>query len=225
MTKEYLRRFAVCISGLALYGLGNAFGVLAGSAGTNAWNTLNIGLSEIFGFSFGVANLIISVIVIAVDLAGKGKIGFGTILNILIIPIFSDLWIKVFGLLPSPGNMAVAVLCTLFGQFVLSFATILYMSPALGCGPRDTLMVILGKKLPKIPIGVVKFAIEVIVLVIGVLLGAPFGIGTVLVMALQASIFQLVCRICRFEPRSLNHENVLDTVRRVRGRQANNHTA
>lgn len=54
MIKEYLRRFSVCITGLALYGLGNAFGVLAGSAGTNAWNTLNIGLADRLGFSFGV---------------------------------------------------------------------------------------------------------------------------------------------------------------------------
>ncbi len=218
MAKEYINRFGICILGLALYGLGNAFGVLAGSAGTNAWNTLTIGLSDKAGFSFGIASFIISVIVIVVDLIGKGKIGFGTVLNILIISIFSDIWIEVLGLFPAPGSMAAGVICTLIGQFILSFATIIYMSPALGCGPRDTLMVILGKKLPKVPIGAVKFGIEVIVLVIGVLMGAPFGIGTVLVMALQASIFQLVCKICHFEPRSLNHEDILDTVRRISGR-------
>ncbi len=217
MIKEYLRRFSVCITGLALYGLGNAFGVLAGSAGTNAWNTLNIGLADRLGFSFGVANFIISLIIIVVAIIGKGKIGLGTVLNILLIPVFSDLWIRLFGLLPSPGSMAAGVVCTLIGQFVLSFATVCYMSPALGCGPRDTLMVILGKKLPKIPIGAVKFGIEVVVLAVGVLLGAPFGIGTVLVMALQASIFQLVCKICRFEPRSLNHESIPDTLRRIGG--------
>ena len=219
MGKEYLRRFAVCIVGLMLYGLGNACGVLAGSAGTNAWNTLTIGLADSFGFSFGVASFLISVIVIAVDLLGRGKIGFGTVLNIFIISIFSDLWIGLLRRLPVPDSMAVGVVFTLLGQFIISFATIVYMSPALGCGPRDTLMVILGKKLPNIPIGAVKFGIEVIVLVIGVLLGAPFGIGTVLVMALQASIFQLVCRLCRFEPRSLKHEDILDTVRRISGRQ------
>ena len=114
--------------------------------------------------------------------------------------------------------MAVGIFCTLLGQLVLSFATILYMSPALGCGPRDTLMVILGKKLPKLPIGAVKFGIEALVLVIGILLGAPFGVGTVLVMALQAGIFQFVCRLCRFEPRSLSHESILDTIRRVNSR-------
>lgn len=216
MSKEYIKRFGICILGLAVYGLGNAFGVFAGSVGTNAWNTLTIGLSDKAGFSFGTGSFIISMIVIAVDLIGKGKIGFGTVLNILVISIFSDIWIKVLGLFPAPGSMAAGVVCTLIGQFILSFATVIYMIPALGCGPRDTLMVILGKKLPKVPIGAVKFGIEMIVLVIGVLMGAPFGIGTVLVMALQASIFQLVCRICRFEPRDLDHEDILDTVRRIR---------
>jgi uncharacterized membrane protein YczE len=217
LSKEYFKRFGICVMGLILYGLGNAFGVLAGSVGTNAWNTLSIGLRDRAGFSFGTASFIISLIVIVVDLIGKGKIGFGSVLNILIISIFSDIWIRVLGLFPAPGSMAAGLACTLVGQFILSFAIVINMSPELGCGPRDTLMVILGKKLPKVPIGAVKFGIEMIVLVFGVLMGAPFGIGTVLVMALQASIFQLVCRICRFEPRNLNHEDILDTVRRISG--------
>ena len=54
------------------------------------------------------------------------------------------------------------------------------MWPGLGCGPRDTLMVIIGKRFPKAPIGFIKFCMELVVLLIGVLLGAPFGLGTVL---------------------------------------------
>ncbi len=219
MFKEYSKRFAICVLGLALYGLGNACGVMAGAAGTNAWNTLTIGLTDSFGISFGMGSFIISLAVILIDIIGKGKIGFGTILNIFIISIFSDLWIKFLTSLALPENMAVGVAWTLFGQFVISFSTILYMSPALGCGPRDTLMVIIGKKFPKAPIGAVKFGIEIAVLVVGVLMGAPFGIGTVLVMALQASIFQLACKICHFEPRSLQHEDVLDTLRRIGGKK------
>ena len=46
------------------------------------------------------------------------------------------------------------------------------MVPALGCGPRDTLMVLIGKKVPKVPIGTVRFCIEVVAMVVGVLLGA-----------------------------------------------------
>ena len=72
-------------------------------------------------------------------------------------------------------------------------------------------MVIVGRKFPKAPIGTVKFGLEIAVLVVGIVLGAPFGIGTVLVMALQAAIFQFVCRICRYEPRDIVHEDFADT--------------
>ncbi len=218
MFKEYAKRLLICVIGLCFYGLGNACGVMAGSAGTNAWNTLAIGFTDIFGISFGTASFVISLAIIIFDIIGRGKIGIGTVLNIFIISIFSDLWIKFLSALPIPSNMAIGVVYTLLGQIVISFSTILYMKPALGCGPRDTLMVILGKKLPKIPIGAVKFGIELAVLGIGVLMGAPFGIGTVLVMALQASIFQFACRLCRFEPRDLKHEDFLDTIRRLSGK-------
>lgn len=215
MLKEYTRRFVVCITGLAVFGLGNAFGVLAGSAGTNAWNTLSLGISGSLGISFGSASFVISLIIIFLDLLGKGKIGFGTILNTFLVSIFSDLWIGLFSGLPAPAGL-LALLCTLLGQTVCSVATIIYMMPGLGCGPRDTLMVLVGNRFPRAPIGAVKFAIEVVALLCGILLGAPFGLGTVLVMVLQASIFQLCCRIFRFEPRALVHEDVLDTLRRVR---------
>ena len=203
--------------GLVVYGLGNAFGVLAGSAGTNAWGTLNIGVSKLLGFSYGTASLVIGLAIIVIDLIGRGKIGFGSILNIFIISVISDTWIRLIRFLPPPGNMLAGVCYSLIAQIIIAFATVLYMSPALGAGPRDTLMILVGKKLPNIPIGIVKFGIEVFALAAGVLLGAPFGVGTVLAMALQASFFQFACRVCRFEPRSVNHEDVLDTIRRIRG--------
>ena len=203
--------------GLVVYGLGNAFGVLAGSAGTNAWGTLNIGVSKLLGFSYGTASLVIGLAIIVIDLIGRGKIGFGSILNIFIISVISDTWIRLIRFLPPPGNMLAGVGYSLIAQVIIAFATVLYMSPALGAGPRDTLMILVGKKLPNIHIGIVKFGIEVFALAAGVLLGAPFGVGTVLAMALQASFFQFACRVCRFEPRSVNHEDVLDTIRRIRG--------
>ncbi len=216
LAKDYLRRFAVMCLGLVVYGLGNAFGVLADSAGTNAWGTLNIGVSKLFSFSYGTASLVIGLAIIVIDLIGRGKIGFGSILNIFIISVISDTWIRLIRFLPPPGNMLAGVCYSLIAQIIIAFATVLYMSPALGAGPRDTLMILVGKKLPNIPIGIVKFGIEVFALAAGVLLGAPFGLGTVLAMALQASFFQFACRVCRFEPRSVNHEDVLDTIRRIR---------
>ena len=121
----------------------------------------------------------------------------------------------IFSFIPTTSNVLVGTIYTLLGQTILSFATILYMLPALGCGPRDTLMVIIGQKFPNAPIGTVKFCLEMAVLLVGFLLGAPFGIGTVLVILLQASIFQFACKVTRYEPRSVRHEDLIETCRQI----------
>ena len=220
MRKEYIRRFLLCALGLACFSVGNVFGVHAGSAGTNAWNTLALGISGTTSLSFGTVTLLISVLVIVIDVIFKGRIGFGTLMNALLISWFSDLLLGIFDFLPYAQNQFIGAALTIIGQTIISFSTILYMWPGLGCGPRDTLMVIIGKRFPKAPIGFIKFCMELVVLLIGVLLGAPFGFGTVLIMALQATIFQFASRICHYDPRNFVHEDILDTIRRITGHES-----
>ena len=215
MLKEYTKRITICVLGLAIFSLGNLFGVKAGVAGTNAWNTLALGISGATGVSFGTGNLLVSVVIVAIDLIFKGKLGLGSILNALLIPAFSDLYLAIFHFIPAATNPFIGALCALIGQTLISFATIIYMTAGMGCGPRDTLMVIIGKKFPRAPIGTVKFSMELGVLLVGFLMGAPFGLGTVLVMILQASIFQLACKVTRYEPRSVTHEDLADTWKRI----------
>ena len=220
MRKEYIRRFLLCALGLACFSVGNVFGVHAGSAGTNAWNTLALGISGTTSLSFGTVTLLISVLVIVIDVIFKGRIGFGTLMNALLISWFSDLLLGIFDFLPYAQNQFIGAALTIIGQTIISFSTILYMWPGLGCGPRDTLMVIIGKRFPKAPIGFIKFCMELVVLLIGVLLGAPFGLGTVLIMTLQATIFQFASRICHYDPRNFVHEDILDTIRRITGHES-----
>ena len=218
MAKEYTKRFTICIFGLILFGFGNFLGAKAGAAGTNAWNTLALGLAGQTGMTYGNGIFIISLVIIVIDIIGKGKMGFGTILNATLIAIFSDWFAVLCPFIPDAPNVVVGAIYTLLGQTILSFATIVYMKPALGCGPRDTLMVIIGRKFPKAPIGVVKFGIEIGALIAGILLGAPFGIGTLLVMVLQASIFQFACKVTKYEPRAITHEDIFDTLKRMFGK-------
>ena len=215
MFREYTKRVLICVAGLFLYGFGNVFSVKSGDVGTNAWNTLAMGISDATSVSFGTATLLISCVIILIDIVGRGKLGFGTLLNFILIPVFSDICLAVFDFVPAAPNMVWGMVYTLCTQLWLSFALVIYMKPALGCGPRDTLMVIIGRKMPKAPIGLVKFILEAVALTVGALLGAPFGLGSVLVLALQASMFQFACWVCRYEPRKANHENFLDTIRRI----------
>ena len=218
MLKDYAKRLLVCLCGLALYALGNYFGVLAGSAGTNGWNTMALGLSNVTGMTFGTGVFTIGIALLIIDYLGKGKLGVGTFLNVFLISWLSDVFLRVLTFIPDPPNTAVGVFYALLGQMIIAFATVLYMRPGLGAGPRDTLMVIVSKALPRMPVGLVKFIIEMAALGAGILMGAPFGIGTVLVIALQASFFQFACWVCKFVPREVINEDLADTWRRLRGR-------
>lgn len=214
--KEYCGRITVCLLGLAIYAVGLVFGVFAGSAGTNGWNTLAIGLSDISGMSFGTAGFVIGASILIIDFIGKGKLGIGTVMNIFVVSILCDVFLKVLSFIPEPRNTLMGVIYTLTGQMILAFSTVIYMKAALGAGPRDTLMVIIGKRFPNAPIGAVRFGIEIAAMIAGILMGASFGIGSVLVIALQASFLQFACRVCRFEPRAVVNEDFADTFRRIR---------
>jgi len=214
MVKEYTKRVLICMVGLALCGLGTALGVLAGDVGTNAWNTLALGLQQLTRQNFGTCTFLVSLAIILIDLIGRGRLGFGSLLNVIFVAVFSQAFLEHLNFLPVADGPVLGLVYTLLGQVLMAFATLLYMMPALGCGPRDTLMVLIGKKVPRVPIGAVRFCIEAAALAVGLLLGAPFGLGTVLVMALQASIFQLACRVTKIEPRNIHHEDFGDTFRR-----------
>ena len=86
------------------------------------------------------------------------------------------------------------------------------------CGPRDSLMISIGKHWPQIPIGLARFCVECTVLVIGWLLGAPVGVGTVLFMFGVSFLLQLVFRLYRFDSKAVVPEAGAATLRRWLGR-------
>ncbi|MBQ9331538.1 MAG: hypothetical protein IJS11_01240, partial [Oscillospiraceae bacterium] len=81
------------------------------------------------------------------------------------------------------------------------------------CGPRDALLVGLGKRLPKVPIGLVEVGLWAVVVLVGWLLGGPVGIGTLVSVLGAGLVMQLVCRIVRFEPRDVRHRDVIEVLR------------
>ena len=99
----------------------------------------------------------------------------------------------------------------LTGQFIVSLATYFYISAGFGCGPRDSLMVALGKKFPQMPIGAIRGTIEAVVLVIGWLMGAKVGIGTVIAVFGMGFVLQFTFKILKFEIRTVKHESIFDT--------------
>nr|WP_319777194.1 hypothetical protein [uncultured Sphaerochaeta sp.] len=171
-----------------------------------------MGVSYLTHISYGNVVVISGFAIVAIDYVLKEKIGFGTILNAILIGKFVDL-IQFSGLIPLMNNFWYGIVMILLGQVVICLGSYFYIGASLGCGPRDALMVALGKRMPRLPIGAIRGLIEGVVLVIGWLLGAKVGIGTVISVFGIGFILQFTFKVLRFDVKSIRHESMADTVR------------
>lgn len=153
-------------------------------------------------------------------LAGAGEpIGFGTLCNTLSVGYMVD-FLKGLGWIPAAPNAIWGCAMMVLSLFVLATGSFLYIGTGMGCGPRDSMMTAFSKRLTRVPVGLIRGGIETVVLVIGFFLGGPVGLGTVIGMFGIGPAIQLVFQLFRFDVRTIRHESVLDTVRRITARPA-----
>ena len=208
-----LKRFLRLMWGLFLAGVGMYFTIQA-NIGLAPWDAFGMGLAMKTGMIYGDAVLWIGVVVIGLDLALHEKIGIGTLLNATIIGKFVDLF-EWLNLVPEMQSFAAGVGMMLLGQLIVCFACYYYIGAEWGAGPRDSLMVSLNRKIPKLPIGAARFTVELIVLMIGWALGAPVGFGTAMYMFGISLLMQTVFHILHFDPKALHHEGLLEMFQRI----------
>lgn len=209
----YFARITKAAAGLALYGLGAYLTIQAG-IGLAPWDVFNMGVSGRTPLSFGGVSIVTGFIILFVDLLIGERIGLGMIMDSLIVGASVDVF-RASGLIPAQSDFLVGVVMVMAGFGVMGLACWLYMSAGLGCGPRDCLMVGLGKRLRRAPIGLVKVGMDAVVLSVGWLLGGPVGFGTVISVLGAGIIMQGVFRVFRFEPRDVQHEDLLTTIRNM----------
>ena len=197
--------------GLFIFAIG-VYLTIQANIGLAPWYCLSMGVSARVGYSYGIVHTVISIIILIIDILLKEKIGYGTILDALLVGNYVD-WIGYLKLVPVSVNVAVSCAMVVIGLLIMGYGQYFYMAAAQGCGPRDSLLIALGKRFPRTPIGVVQTFMVGIALLIGWLLGGPVGIGTIISVFGMGSALQLVCKIMHFEPRDVVHKNVLETNR------------
>lgn len=211
-----LKRTIRLLFGLYLCGLGIYLEVRA-NIGLSPWDAFAAGVSLRTGMGMGNAIVLTGAGVLILDLLLREPIGVGTILNALLIGKFTDL-MEWFDPVPYMDSMLAGVPLLLLGQAAICVGSYYYISAGWGCGPRDSLMVSISKRWPRVPIGLARFAVECIVLLFGWGLGAPVGLGTVLFMFGISFMLQLVFHLYRFDAKSLVHESLPATLRRWGGK-------
>jgi uncharacterized membrane protein YczE len=165
------------IVGLYLFGLGIAFQIRA-TLGLAPWDVFGQGLANITGLSFGLATVLASALILLLWIPLKQKPGLGTIFNALLIGPFIDLSLQ---FVPSAADWGIfgQIGWYVLGMAIIALGTGVYIGARLGPGPRDGLMTGSVKKFGK-PVWIVRTVLEGGATLIGIALGGPVGLGTLL---------------------------------------------
>ena len=202
-------------AGLAVFALGVHLTIYA-NIGLAPWDCLGMGISYHTFLNYGLAMTVMSLVILLIDILLRERIGYGTIIDALLTGNLVQLYNNL-NPLPENQNVWFGILVMLAGFVFMALGMWIYMSAAQCCGPRDSLLVGLGKRMPKLPIGVVEIILWAVVLLIGWLLGGPVGIGTVISTFGAGAVMQLVYSLLRFEPREVKHRDVIEVTRELAG--------
>ena len=185
--------------GLVLFGVGLWLGLQA-ELGVGPWDVLTGGLSTQLGTRFGLTAIGVSAAVLLIGLAARVRPGIGTVLNVVVIGVVLDV------LLQSPlldgldeTHLALRLLVVLLGIGTVAAGSALYLGEHLGPGPREGLMVAIHTRTGW-RVGTSRGVLECVVLVVGVLLGGPVGVGTVLFALGIGPAVQVAFRVLRQTP-------------------------
>ena len=213
---DYVRRKIMLewiriVLGLFVFAFGVHLTIFA-NIGLAPWDCLGMGIAAHTPLNYGLSMTAMSVIIVLIDLLLKERIGYGTIIDALVtgnfVQLFNDL-----NPLRKNSSLWAGILLMLVGFVFMAVGMWIYMKAQQCCGPRDSLLVGIGKRLSKVPIGVVEIMLWSLVLLAGWLLGGPVGIGTLISTFGAGLIMQLVYSFLHFEPRDLHHKDVIRTTK------------
>lgn len=167
------RRISQLLVGLFLFGFSIAMMLRAG-IGVSPWDVLSQGLMVQTGLPFGLITNVVGALVLLLWIPIRQKPGIGTVVNVLLIgpSIEVGLW-----LIPAQTTLALQIPLFAGGLALYAIATGLYIGGRFGPGPRDGLMTGIHHRWGW-KIWIVRTSIEIVVLVLGWLLGGTVGIGT-----------------------------------------------
>jgi uncharacterized protein len=186
----YLARAVSLVCGLFLFAAG-IVALLESELGLSPWDVLNQGIQRQTPLSFGVANIAVSLPVLLLAWALGSRPGIGTVANAVLIGAFIELLLAIDAV-AKLDEQPLLVRTTMLpvGLALFGVGSAFYIGAAFGAGPRDSLMLALSAQTGA-RIGVVRGALEISVLVIGIALGGTFGVGTIAFALLIGPVIEL----------------------------------
>lgn len=174
--KLFLRQLLIMNIGLFVMAIGIVFTIQA-NMGASPWDVLHIGLTYHLPLTFGLASQGVGLVVLIFSCwMAKRWPTIGTLINIVMVGFYADV---IFPFVTSPESWWIRVPLFFIGLLFCGYGAGIYISSRLGAGPRDWLMLSLHQK-TGLAIRWVRTLIELSAVLVGILLGGPFSVGTIL---------------------------------------------
>ena len=193
----------------------NGFGVyltIQANIGAGPWDVLSIGISKTLGILYGNASIAVSVTILIIDILLKEPIGIAMFIDAVVVGKTVDFF-NWLGLVKPCTSALTGVPVMIAGLLILAYTQYTYMAAALGCGPRDTLLVGLSKRLKKLPIGLVSIMLLSTATFIGWLLGGPVGLGTLICAFGAGPVMQFAFRTVGFDATKIRHQRLKESAK------------
>jgi uncharacterized protein len=173
----WLRQFSIMVAGLFFFALALVLSLQC-NLGANSWTVFHDGLARQSPLTIGQATQVVSVLMILASRLVGIRPGIGTVLNMLMVGFYMDL-ILWSGLIERAETLPSQIAMLLVSILMLGLATGMYIKAGFGAGPRDSFAMAMIE-LTNLSITVIRWGLEAIVVVLGILMGGHFGIGTII---------------------------------------------
>lgn len=195
----------------------NGFGVyltIQANLGAAPWDVLNLGLSKSLGILYGNASIAVSLTILLIDILMREPIGIAMFIDSIVVGKSVDFFNSLHAV-PLCASPLTGIPMMIAGLFILAYTQYAYMIASLGCGPRDTLLVGLSRRAPRVPIGAVSIALLSAATLVGWLLGGPVGIGTLICAFASGPVMQFAFRTVGFDATHVRHQRLSESLKVV----------
>lgn len=213
-----LQSAVIAFISLFINGLG-VYLTIHANLGAGPWDVLNLGLSKTFRIAYGNASITVSLIILLIDILMKEPIGIAMFIDAFTVGKAVDFFDRL-GIIPTPTSLPGSLAMIFIGLVIIGYTQGLYMRAALGCGPRDTLLVGLAKLFHRIPIGAVSIGMLSLATFVGWLLGGPVGIGTLICAFCAGPIMQGCFRLIHFDATGIHHQSFSESLAVIRQKRS-----
>lgn len=183
---EWIKKIIIIVVGSIVAAYGITLALYAGFGGATL-AVLWQGISKTFHISIGTSSMIVGIImIIFVFFYDKSQIQIGTILYQIVYSICVDLFMNVH---IYSKYIWVNILIMLLGVILFAIGTGVYAAASLGRGSYEALTFSLAEK-NGWQVKVVRIVLDIIMVIVGVMLGGRFGICTIVTIVISGPVIQ-----------------------------------